>query len=57
MTIKHCKSAGLARACGDCKHAPSNAPDDKPRPAIAPTIGVSLKCPSYVGLIRPVVRR
>jgi hypothetical protein len=57
MSIKDCKSAGLARACGDCRHARHNHPDDKPRPAIKPSIGVSLKCPSYVGVIRQAVRR
>lgn len=41
MTIKHCQSAGLSRSCGDCKHAPANAPDSKPRPPIAPTVGSS----------------
>lgn len=57
MTIKHCNSAGLARACTDCKHARANHPDDKPRPVIAPTVGSGGRCYVYVQVLRPVVRR
>lgn len=54
---KSCKSVGLARACHDCRSNPSNLPPDVKAQEIAPTIGIALKCPSYVGLLRPVVRR
>ena len=56
MTTKDCRSAGLSRACGECKHARANHPPGTKAPPIAPTVGSSGKCYQFVGVIRPVVR-
>jgi hypothetical protein len=57
MSIKDCLRAGLARSCTDCKHNRVNAPDYQVRPTIAPTIRADLRCPMYVQVLKPAVRR
>ena len=57
MSVKHCLRAGEARACGDCKHNPSNAPDDRPRRETTPPVSSGGRCIEYVQVIRPAVRR
>jgi hypothetical protein len=57
MSIKDCLRAGLARSCSDCKHNRNNAPDKQVRPTIAPTIRGDLRCPMYVQVLKPAVRR
>lgn len=43
----YCESAGLARACGDCRHNPMNQRALAKGQPIKPTIPSSLKCPHW----------
>lgn len=47
MTAKHCQSAGQARNCDDCKHAPWNQTNQAKGQPIKPTIPKDLKCPFW----------